>query len=166
MLLLPEIISHCLFYLSVALLSSLDLFLHQCRRTSGWSPLLGLHGQSAHHCSHVVTVETSAAKQPGEWQSSVYFYGPVSRPCLPPWHAVWKGLCPPVVSSPRSQICHRRTTLFLELILISFSKRTRAAPAPLPPFSPSHSSVSLSPLIFTPCAHMLLWAAGNQGCAQ
>lgn len=38
--------------------------LHYCRRTSRWSPLLGLHGQSAHHCTHVVTVETRLTKQP------------------------------------------------------------------------------------------------------
>lgn len=33
--------------------------------TSGWSPLFGLHGQCAHHCSHVVAVETSVS----EWMS-------------------------------------------------------------------------------------------------
>lgn len=43
----------CCYFVSSPLHPSL---LHL--RTSGRSPLLGLHGQSAHHCTHVATVET------------------------------------------------------------------------------------------------------------
>lgn len=43
-------------------------------RTSWWSPLFGLHGQSAHHCSHVVTVKTCLAKKPPQSYQSTIFY--------------------------------------------------------------------------------------------
>lgn len=78
----------------------------------------------------------------------------------------------PVVSSLWSQICHWGTTLFFELILISFSKHTYthtscscATPSVL-----FHALICQPfPLIPAPCsphALMLLWGAGNQGCTQ
>lgn len=136
--------------------------LHYCRRTSGRSPLLGLHGQSAHHCAHVVTVETRLAKQPRERWSlilcCVILRSVSTSPALYPkegffwWNPCWR--C--------SQIANRSATPlsgFWSLspnthrLLLCHSLRSCAlhSSAAFPPSFPPRSLPSSCPCVIVGC---------------
>lgn len=76
----------------------------------------------------------------------------------------------PVVSSLWSQICHWGTTLFFELIPISFSKHTYTSCSCATPSVLCLILISqpftLIPAPCSPHALLLLWGAGHQGYTQ
>lgn len=128
--------------------------------TSWWSPLFGLHGQSAHYCSHVATGETAWSNSPLRVTSPLNF----SACLLPPQVFSLSGLLPNSLVS--SEAFTSVSGLWFKQTLLNFllpPLTKELAPAvfePLPLCCASlHSSVRLLPpppsflCFFLSCLH-------------